>query len=176
MDETSLDVSSLLAFTAGFLEVHAAKSTRESIERELGRGPLFYRTEGKQDKEGAFLICSFWYIDHLIREGHLARAEEMLDAIIKLASPLGLYSEEIDPESGEFFGNFPQAFSHLGLIQSILNLDNAKNIRGFHALPDHEKFKRSVGATIGVKGVIAGFFRVPKTGLLFFSKASKWRD
>ncbi len=176
MDTISLDASSLLAFTTGFLDVHAAKSTREAIERELGRGPLFYRTEGKPGKEGAFLICSFWYIDHLIREGHLARAEETLESIIKLASPLGLYSEEIDPESGEFLGNFPQAFSHLGLIQTILNLENAKKKRRFHALPDHEKFKRSVGATIGFKGVIAGLFRVPETAVLFFSKASKWRD
>ncbi len=176
MDEPSLDVSSLLAFTAGFLDVQAARPTREAIERGLGRGPLFYRTEGKPDKEGAFLICSFWYIDHLIREGHLAHAEETLESIIKLASPLCLFSEEIDPESGEFLGNFPQAFSHLGLIQTILNLENAKKKSGFHTLPDHEKFKRSVGPTIGLKGVIAGLFRVPKTGLLFFSKASKWRD
>ncbi len=176
MDAASLDVSSLLAFTTGFLDVHPARPTREAIERELGRGPLFYRTEGMPGKEGAFLICSFWCIDHLIREGHLARAEEMLEAIIKLASPLGLYSEEIDPESGEFLGNFPQAFSHLGLIQTILNLENAKKKRGFHALPDHEKFERSVGPTIGWKGVIAGLFRVPKTAVLFVSNASKWRE
>ncbi len=176
MDAISLDASSLLAFTTGFLDVPTARSTREAIERELGRGPLFYRTEGKPGKEGAFLICTFWWINHLIREGHLARAEEMLERMIKLASPLGLYSEEIDPESGEFLGNFPQAFSHLGLIQSILNLDGAKKKRGFSALPDDEKFKRSVGPTIGLKGVIAGLFRVPKTAVLFFSKASKWRD
>ncbi|MEP6586510.1 MAG: glycoside hydrolase family 15 protein [Candidatus Udaeobacter sp.] len=164
MDLTSLDASSLLAFTTGFLDLNLARPTREAIERELGREPLLYRTEGKPGEEGAFLICSFWWINHLIREGHLARAEEMLERIIKLASPLGLYSEEIDPENGEFLGNFPQAFSHLGLIQSILNLETAKKKRGFHSLPDHEKFKTSVGPTIGFKGVNRRIFSRAEDG------------
>ncbi len=55
------------------------------------------------------------------------------------------------------------------------NLQGAKKMRGFYALPDHEKFQRSVGSTIGLKGVIAGFFRVPRTAILFLSRASKWR-
>ncbi len=174
LDETALDASSMLAFTNGFLDEHVAALTRDGLEQKLARGPLLYRGEEKVGEEGAFIICSFWWIDHLIREGHLARAEELLESMIKLASPLGLYSEEIDPDTGAFLGNFPQAFSHLGFIQSVLNLQGAKKKRGFYALPDHEKFQRSVGATIGLKGVIAGFFRVPKTGVLFFSKASKW--
>ncbi|MDQ6809443.1 MAG: glycoside hydrolase family 15 protein [Verrucomicrobiota bacterium] len=175
LDETSFDASTLLAFTTGFLDQHVATLTRHGLEQKLARGPLLYRIEEKVGEEGAFVICSFWWINHLIREGQLARAEELLDGMIDLASPLGLYSEEIDPATGEFLGNFPQAFSHLGLIQSVLNLQGAKKKRGFHALPDHEKFQRSVGSTIGWKGVIAGFFRVPKTSLLFFSNASKWR-
>ncbi|MDQ6860586.1 MAG: glycoside hydrolase family 15 protein, partial [Verrucomicrobiota bacterium] len=146
----------------------------ESLEAALARGPLLYRSDEHVGKEGAFLICSFWWINHLIREGQLPRAEELLEQMIELASPLGLYSEEIDPETGAFLGNFPQAFSHLGLIQSVLNLQGAKTMRGFHGLPDHEKFRRTVGATVGINGVIAGFFRVPKTLLLLFSSASKW--
>ncbi len=176
LDETSLDASTLLAFTTGFLDEHVAKLTRESLEQKLARGPLLYRSDEQVGEEGAFIICSFWWINHLIREGQLARAEELLEQMIELASPLGLYSEEIDPESGAFLGNFPQAFSHLGLIQSVLNLKGAKKKRGFHALPDHEKFKKSVGATVGIKGVIAGFFRVPRTTLLLFSSKSKWRE
>ncbi|MGI9173352.1 MAG: glycoside hydrolase family 15 protein [Chthoniobacterales bacterium] len=98
----------------------------------------------------------------------------MLGQIITHVSPLGLLGEEIDPKTGAFLGNFPQAFSHLGLIQSILNLEWAKKDPGFYQLADHEKFQRSVGLTIGWKGVIAGFFRVPRTAVLFFSSASKW--
>ncbi len=174
-DEGEIDASSLLAFTSGFLPEYAAKPTREAIERELARGP-FLRRNNQNKKEGAFLLCSFWWIDHLIREGHLKRAEELLARVIEKVSPLGLLSEEIDPETGEFLGNFPQAFSHLGLIQSVLNLESAKRRTGFYGLADHEKFTRSVGATIGWKGVVAGFFRVPRTVTLFLSRKSKWRE
>jgi GH15 family glucan-1,4-alpha-glucosidase len=176
LDEKSLDVSALLAFTTGFLPEHLAASTRKSVERALGVGPLIYRSEKNRGQEGAFLICTFWWINHLLQEGRLHRAEELVEQVIKLASPLGLYSEEIEPTTGEFLGNFPQAFSHLGLIQSILNIESAKKIRGFYALADHEKFKRCVGTTVGGKAVVAGFFRVPKTILLLFSRASKWRE
>ncbi len=176
LDEPAFDASTLLAFTIGFLDEHVATLTRRGLEEKLTQGPLLYRSEEKIRKEGAFLLCSFWLVNHLIREGELARAEELLEQVIELASPLGLYSEEINSATGEFLGNFPQAFSHLGLIQSLLNLESAKKKRGFYALPDHEKFKRSVGPTIGFKGVVAGIFRVPKTAALFVSKASKWRE
>lgn len=176
LDEPALDAASLLTFTIGFLPEHIATATRAAIETKLARGALLYRNEGGVGKEGAFVICSFWWVNHLIREGKLTRAEELLERVLAMASPLGLFSEEIDPTTGEFLGNFPQAFSHMGLIQSVLNLEGAKKERGFYRLPDHQKFQRSVGATIGFKGVIAGFFRVPRTGLLFFSRRSKWRE
>lgn len=174
MDEPSLDASSLLAFTVGFLDEQVAKPTREALERALTRGPLIYRGDEKPGQEGTFLICSFWWVNHLIREGQIKRAEELFEQLIAQASPLGLYSEEIDPETGAFLGNFPQAFSHLGFIQTALNLQCSKKKRGFYALPDHMKFQQSVGPTIGWKGIVAGFFRVPKTAVLFVSKASKW--
>src|SRR4030095_10226648 len=137
-----------------------ARSTREEIERRLAVGPWLYRSERHRAMgEGAFVLCSFWRIDHLICEGELRRAEALLEEVIAAASPLGLLAEEIDPGSGEFLGNFPQAFSHLGLIASLLNLQQAKAESGFAALPDHEKFRRSVGATIGVCGGIEGFLR-----------------
>ena len=176
MDHRALDASNLLPFTTGFLPEEIARRTRRAIEAEFGRDPLLYRSEGSSKKEGAFLLCSFWWINHLIREGELHRAEEMLNRMIEKVSPLGLLAEEIDPESGAFLGNFPQAFSHLGLIQSVLNLEGAKKKSGFFALSDHEKFARSVGATIGWKGVVAGLFRVPRTAVLFFSRASKWKE
>ena len=176
-EEDAVDASSLLAFTTGFLPVDLARSTREEIERRLGcGGPFLYRTEKSKRAEGAFLLCSFWLINHLIQEGETDRAEELLEAIISSASPLGLLAEEIDPASGEFLGNFPQAFSHLGLIGSILNLQEAKQKPHLQTLPDHEKFRRTVGTTIGVKGVLAGFIRVPKTFRLLFSRHSKWSN
>jgi hypothetical protein len=153
-----------------------ARSTRQEIEAQLAVPPWLYRsTSHRATGEGAFVLCSFWWVDHLIREGNLARAEEMLEEIIAAASPLGLFSEEYDPGTGAFLGNFPQAFSHLGLIATVLNLEQAKKDPHFAVLPDHEKFQRSVGATIGVRGVIAGFWRVPRTFQLLFSRQSKWR-
>jgi hypothetical protein len=71
-------------------------------------------------------------------------------------------------------GNFPQAFSHLGLIGAVLNLEQAKKDSGYHRLSDTQKFENSVGPTIGVKGVLAGFMRVPATFQLLFSRQSKW--
>ncbi len=113
--------------------------------------------------------------NHLIKEGEIERAEALLEQLLKRASPLGLFAEEIDARTGAYFGNFPQAFSHLGLIGTILNLDLAKEKPQFARLSDQEKFQTSVGLTVGWRGVIAGFFRVPRTFVLLFSSRSKWR-
>lgn len=171
-----IDATALLAFTTGFLPEPLARSTREEIERRLAVGPWLYRSDTHRESgEGAFVLCSLWRIGQLIRENALERAEALLEQIIAAASPLGLYAEEIDPVSGEFLGNFPQAFSHLGLIATVLDLQQAKAQPGFAALPDHEKFERGVGHTIGLRGVLAGFRRVPGTAWLLFSNRSKWR-
>lgn len=170
-----VDASDLMAFTTGFLSREDGIATREAIEARLGRGPFLRRSEFIEQEEGAFLICTFWLINHLIMEDKLDRAEELLEQMIARANPLGLYSEEIDPETGDFLGNFPQAFTHLALIESILNLEHAKRDPNFAALPDHEKFRKSIGATIGWRGVLAGFWRVPGTFRLLFSQRSKWR-
>lgn len=175
-DDDELGCSALLAYTTGFLPDALARNTRERIEQRLGAFPWLYRSEmHRATGEGAFILCSFWLIDHLVREGDIARAEQVLDAIIARGSPLGLYSEQIDPGAGEFLGNFPQAFSHLGLITAILNVERAKRDPRFARMPEHEKFQASVGAAVGVFGVIAGFWRVPRTFRLLFSSKSKWR-
>ena len=70
---------------------------------------------------------------------------------------------------------FPQAFSHLGLNATVLDLQQAKTQPGFAGRPDHEKFQHGVGQTIGVRGVLAGFWRAPQTFRLLFSDRSKWR-
>lgn len=173
---SEIDATALLGFTTGFLPAPLAISTREEIEARLGVGPWLYRSDThRASGEGAFVLCSFWRVGQLIREGNLERAESLLNDIIAAASPLGLFSEEIDPVSGAFLGNFPQAFSHLGLIASVLDLEQAKAEPGFAQRPDHEKFQRGVGRTIGVRGVIAGFWRAPQTFRLLLFSRSRWR-
>ncbi|MFI9593142.1 glycoside hydrolase family 15 protein [Nonomuraea sp. NPDC052265] len=81
--------------------------------------------DGLPGDEGAFLLCSFWLVDNLVLQGHRARAEELYASLCARASPLGLLPEQIDPATGAFAGNFPQAFSHIGVIASGVNLARA---------------------------------------------------
>jgi len=173
-DSSEIDASALLAFTTNLLPLELARATRQQVEQRLTDGALVYRNEElRAQGEGAFLLCSFWLINHLIKEGALERAESVLEDLLAHLSPLGLLAEEVDAATGDFLGNFPQAFSHLGLIGTILNLELARRDRRFAGLSDHEKFERTVGRTIGVRGVLAGFWRVPRTVTLLFSGRSK---
>jgi GH15 family glucan-1,4-alpha-glucosidase len=175
-DDREVDASALLAFTSDFLPLDLARATRQRIEQKLGEGALLYRNEKlRHAGEGAFLLCSCWLISHLAKEGELERAESLLQELLGRLSPLGLFAEEIDASIGDFLGNFPQAFSHLGLIGAILNLDLARRKPELARLSDHEKFQRTVGPTVGVRGVIAGAFRVPTALRLLVVSRSKWR-
>jgi alpha,alpha-trehalase len=111
-DSKDIDASCLLAFTNGFLPRSLAVATRQEVEQALVSGAFVYRNleQREKKKEGAFLLCSFWWINHLIQEGDLRKAEELLSEILGCASLLGLFAEEIDPKSGEFLGNFPKHF------------------------------------------------------------------
>jgi GH15 family glucan-1,4-alpha-glucosidase len=108
------------------------KATVAAIDRELGAGGGLiyrYRTEASPDglvgREGAFVLCSFWMIDNLVLQGRLDEARDRFERMCERTNTLGLLPEEIDPESGHFLGNFPQAFSHIGLISSGFNLTRA---------------------------------------------------
>jgi hypothetical protein len=83
---------------------------------------LRYRTgetdDGLSGKEGSFLICSFWLVSALAIVGEHERARDLMEKLLRVGSPLGLYAEEFDPSSARFLGNFPQAFSHLALIEA----------------------------------------------------------
>jgi pentatricopeptide repeat protein len=72
--------------------------------------------------EGAFLLCSFWLVDNYAKQGRLEAAFDLYDALCARAGPLGLLPEQIDPPSGMFLGNYPQALSHVGVISSGINL------------------------------------------------------
>lgn len=81
--------------------------------------------DGIEGDEGAFVLCSFWLVDNLTRQGDLERAHDLYTSLCGRASHLGLLSEQIDPSSGALIGNFPQAFSHIGVISSGVNLSQA---------------------------------------------------
>ena len=100
-------------------------STVDAVERELGRGPLLYRymgADGLSGGEGLFMCCSFWLVEALALMGRREEAARMLDEVLALANDVGLYAEEIDPESRDFLGNFPQALVHLALISAAVAL------------------------------------------------------
>jgi GH15 family glucan-1,4-alpha-glucosidase len=109
-------------------------ATTRAITERLGAGRgLLYRylpeesPDGLEGHEGAFLLCSFWLVDNLAKQGRLDEALELYESLCGRAGTLGLLPEEIDPGSGAFLGNYPQAFSHIGVISSGVNL--AKQLR-----------------------------------------------
>jgi GH15 family glucan-1,4-alpha-glucosidase len=113
-----LDAAVLLAGRTGFDTGPRLASTVDAVLSELGDGPCVYRYSGMREEEGAFIACSFWAVDALALTGRLDAACELMDRAIDLANDVGLLSEEIDPVSGSFLGNIPQALSHLALINA----------------------------------------------------------
>ena len=130
-----LDAANLLMPLVGFLPAKDPKmtSTIQRIREELSKDDLVYRykiDDGQLGKEGAFTVCSFWMVDCLTRLGKLREAEGLLNQLTKRSNHLGLYSEEIDPETGEALGNFPQAYTHVGLITASVHLEEARRKTG----------------------------------------------
>jgi GH15 family glucan-1,4-alpha-glucosidase len=127
----SLDASLLLLPLVGFLppEDPRIRSTVEAIGRDLMVDGLIRRyhtdetADGLKGSEGVFLACSFWYVDNLVLQGKQQDAQEMFHRLLALANDVGLLAEEYDPIGHRQLGNFPQAFSHLALINSALSLD-----------------------------------------------------
>ncbi|MGG8589722.1 glycoside hydrolase family 15 protein, partial [Streptomyces lividans] len=108
-------------------------ATARAVAERLSAGDgLLYRylhddhPDGLPGSEGAFVLCSFWMVDNLTGQGRLDEAEELYASLCSRASPLGLLSEQIDPTTGAFMGNAPQAFSHIGTIASGVNLERAR--------------------------------------------------
>jgi GH15 family glucan-1,4-alpha-glucosidase len=100
------------------------RRTRERIVERLAAGPgLVYRyEESRPAKEGAFAACSFWDADALARGGDLEGGERAVADAARYANDVGLFAEEVDPGTGEALGNFPQAYTHVGLINAALSL------------------------------------------------------
>jgi GH15 family glucan-1,4-alpha-glucosidase len=116
------------------------RATVEAIDTDLTEEGLVlrYRTKETDDgltgEEGSFTICSFWLVSALALIGERRRAEALCEKLLSFASPLGLYAEEIDHRSGRHLGNFPQAFTHLALINAVMLVVGEQGGRAAHTI------------------------------------------
>ena len=130
LGESSLDASVLYVARTGFLEPSDPRlhATIDAIRQHLGKDDLIYRYRGVDDgvggDEGAFLPCSFWLAEALALTGRLDEAHELFERLLQRGNDLLLFAEEIDPASGERLGNFPQALTHVGLLNAALTLES----------------------------------------------------
>jgi GH15 family glucan-1,4-alpha-glucosidase len=138
-DSDELDAAVLLMPMLGFLPAtdDRMRATIEAIAAELTEQELLLRyrnhagvnADGLSGEEGTFVICSFWLVSALAQAGEIERAERLFDRLAGYANDLGLLAEEVDPDTGEQLGNFPQAFSHIGLITAASQIDTAHRAR-----------------------------------------------
>jgi GH15 family glucan-1,4-alpha-glucosidase len=139
----ALDASLLLIVLTRFLPADDERVVKTvlAIADELTEEGMVlrYRTDetddGLKGEEGSFAICSFWLVSALVEIGEVRRARDLCDKLLSYASPLGLYAEEIDPRSGRHLGNFPQAFTHLALINAVMHVIRADQGLEIGSLP-----------------------------------------
>jgi len=135
-DSDELDAAQLLMPIFGFLPATdpRMRSTIEAIASDLTEDGLVLRyrnqegmnADGLTGEEGTFVICSFWLVSALAKAGEVERAEALFEKLVSYANDLGLLAEEIDTAADELLGNFPQAFSHIGLITAAWEIDKAR--------------------------------------------------
>jgi alpha,alpha-trehalase len=135
----ALDASTLLAALFGFLPPgdERLRASVLAIADELTENGfvLRYKTgetdDGLSGKEGTFLICSFWLVSALAIIGEEQKARDLMERLLRVASPLGLYAEEFDADTGRHLGNFPQAFSHLALVEAASRIILVERLREY---------------------------------------------
>ncbi|MGP3699624.1 glycoside hydrolase family 15 protein [Rhodobacter sp. NSM] len=126
-----MDAALLLLPRVGFLAADDPRmvATFEAVERDLGHGARMLRyphgSDGLPGREGTFVACGFWAVDYLARAGRIDEARERMRALVADANDLGLMSEETDAGDGTMLGNFPQAFSHAGLVGAAMAIEEA---------------------------------------------------
>jgi GH15 family glucan-1,4-alpha-glucosidase len=125
-----LDAACLRASRMGYGDPAGERmaGTIAAVREKLGAGgALLYRYTGQRGREGAFLACSFWLVEALARAGRLAEARATMDELVGLANDVGLFSEELDPQTHEFLGNFPQGLTHLALVNAASTVEQAEH-------------------------------------------------
>jgi len=124
LDGDDLDASLLRIPWYGFEDACCPRmqSTYRAVRKHLGAGDDLLFRYRREPSEGAFGICGFWAVEHLALSGNLQEAHREFDQLLKYGNGLGLFAEEIDPRTGDALGNFPQAFTHVGLISAALTL------------------------------------------------------
>ena len=176
-DTDAVDAALLVAPLLGFpVDRETFRRTVEVIEEELSVDGyvLRYRTaDGLTGEEGAFLICSFWLVDALLALDRTEDARRLFEQLQATSNDLGLFSEEIDPATGDLLGNYPQAFTHLALIQAAVNLQlveehGADVMWGSHA----SRARRAVEATAGWRALWSAFRKTGRVGRIFSSRDS----
>ena len=141
---TALDAANLLIGVYGFIpgDDPRMKGTIQATLHGLTRDGMLYRytsEDGLAGQEGVFSICTFWLADALVLSGDVEGGERVFRRMLRFANPLGLFSEQIDPRTGDFLGNFPQAFTHIALINTARLLERGPNMRnGAMPLPRHD--------------------------------------
>lgn len=141
-----LDASTLLMESYGFIKARDPRfiSTVKATEKELCHKGLMYRYKNQDDfgkPSSSFTICSFWFINSLFKIGEKEKAVKMFDDLLSYSNHLGLFSEDIDFETKRLLGNFPQAYSHLALIETASNISHGLDTEGqFEAVSENESF------------------------------------
>lgn len=131
LHSTDMDTSLFLLSSIGFIKgsdprmVSTIRAVRSALEHSPGLLRRHNSPDGFVSEEGVFLASSFWLIDALVLQGEVREATELFERVISFANHAGLFSEEIDPDTGAFLGNFPQAYTHAGIINSALLLSCA---------------------------------------------------
>ncbi|MEX1028090.1 MAG: glycoside hydrolase family 15 protein [Candidatus Paceibacterota bacterium] len=175
--EPGTDAALLLTPLVGFpLSEKTLQATITAVEQTLRRGDYVHRytgDDGLAGSEGAFLICSFWLVDAKLLAGQADEARELFERLLQCSNDVKLYSEEIDPDTHQFLGNFPQAFTHLALIQVASNFAlyesrGLEALRGTHA----DRARYGVEATSGWRALWAAFKKTGRVGRLWSSRAS----